>query len=161
MLRIVVAEDSKTVRRLLVEILEADPEITVVGEAANGIEAVERVVELAPDLVVMDVTAGGRVLLARATSRRGMQGWRATDGRERDLSWLDWSRPAAISLDGERVLFDEPSGMLDEGDEEVECLGGEGDRDAVALQRTVPDVEDERAEPVDTGGPFRHAGRIL
>ena len=55
MLRIVVAEDSKTVRRLLVEILEADPEITVVGEAANGIEAVERVVELAPDLVVMDI----------------------------------------------------------------------------------------------------------
>lgn len=55
MLRIVVAEDSKTVRRLLVEILETDPEITVVGEAANGLEAVERVVELAPDLVVMDI----------------------------------------------------------------------------------------------------------
>lgn len=55
MIRVVVAEDSSTVRGLLVEILEADPEIRVVGQAKNGAEAVELAASLRPDLVTMDV----------------------------------------------------------------------------------------------------------
>lgn len=55
MIRALVAEDSVTVRRLLVEILDADPQITVIAEATNGVEAVEKVVSLEPDLVVMDI----------------------------------------------------------------------------------------------------------
>ena len=54
-LRIVVAEDSPTARRLLVEILRADPSLTVVGEAKDGVEAVELVQRLRPDLVTMDI----------------------------------------------------------------------------------------------------------
>lgn len=48
-------EDSPTARRLLVELLSADPEITVVGEARDGIEAVAMCKQLRPDLVTMDV----------------------------------------------------------------------------------------------------------
>ncbi len=55
MIRVVVAEDSLTVRELLVEILESDPEIRVVGQAKNGAEAVELATRLKPDLVTMDV----------------------------------------------------------------------------------------------------------
>ncbi len=55
MIRIVVAEDSLTVRELLVEILESDAEIKVVGQAKNGTEAVELATRLRPDLVTMDV----------------------------------------------------------------------------------------------------------
>jgi two-component system chemotaxis response regulator CheB len=55
MIRTIVAEDSPTVRQLLVEILESDPEFDIVGVAANGREAVESVTRLAPDLVVMDI----------------------------------------------------------------------------------------------------------
>ncbi len=55
MIRVVVAEDSLTVRELLVEILETDPEIRVVGQAKNGAEAVELATRLKPDLVTMDV----------------------------------------------------------------------------------------------------------
>lgn len=55
MIRVLVAEDSVTTRELLVAILDADPEITVVGEANHGREAVELVQELRPDLVTMDV----------------------------------------------------------------------------------------------------------
>jgi two-component system chemotaxis response regulator CheB len=54
-LRIVVAEDSPTARRLLVEILRADPALTVAGEAKDGVEAVELVQRLRPDLVTMDI----------------------------------------------------------------------------------------------------------
>lgn len=55
MIRVLVAEDSSTVRELLVTILESDPEITVVGQAKNGREAVQLAVQLAPDLVTMDI----------------------------------------------------------------------------------------------------------
>jgi two-component system chemotaxis response regulator CheB len=54
-LRVLVAEDSATARRLIVEMLQADPEIAVVGEARNGIEAVDLTVRLRPDLVTMDI----------------------------------------------------------------------------------------------------------
>ncbi|MCP3139913.1 chemotaxis-specific protein-glutamate methyltransferase CheB [Pyxidicoccus xibeiensis] len=54
-LRILVAEDSPTARRLLVEILRADPGLTVVGEAKDGVEAVELAHRLRPSLVTMDI----------------------------------------------------------------------------------------------------------
>jgi two-component system, chemotaxis family, protein-glutamate methylesterase/glutaminase len=54
-IRVVVAEDSLTVRELLVEILESDPEIQVVGQAKNGLDAVELAGRLKPDLVTMDI----------------------------------------------------------------------------------------------------------
>ncbi|SET95155.1 chemotaxis-specific protein-glutamate methyltransferase CheB [Stigmatella erecta] len=54
-LRVVVAEDSPTARRLLVEILRADPGLEVVGEARDGLEAVELVHRLRPQLVTMDI----------------------------------------------------------------------------------------------------------
>ncbi|MFY0582009.1 chemotaxis-specific protein-glutamate methyltransferase CheB [Cystobacter fuscus] len=54
-LRVVVAEDSPTARRLLVEILRADPTFDVVGEAKDGVEALELTRRLRPDLVTMDI----------------------------------------------------------------------------------------------------------
>ncbi|MBI4538714.1 MAG: chemotaxis-specific protein-glutamate methyltransferase CheB [Gemmatimonadetes bacterium] len=55
MIRVVVAEDSLTVRELLVSILESDPEILVVGQAKHGEEAVELAKRLRPDLITMDI----------------------------------------------------------------------------------------------------------
>lgn len=51
----VVAEDSTTARHILVSILGDDPMIEVVGEAANGAEAIELTRRLRPGLVVMDI----------------------------------------------------------------------------------------------------------
>jgi two-component system chemotaxis response regulator CheB len=55
MIRVLVAEDSVTVRELLVAILESDPDVRVVGQAKNGLEAVELARRLRPDLITMDV----------------------------------------------------------------------------------------------------------
>jgi len=55
MLRVLVAEDSVTSRELLVAILRSDPEITVVGEASNGIDAVVLTKQLRPDVITMDI----------------------------------------------------------------------------------------------------------
>lgn len=55
MIRVLVVEDMPTARQLLVGILSADPELEVVGQAADGAEALARVRALRPDAITMDV----------------------------------------------------------------------------------------------------------
>jgi two-component system chemotaxis response regulator CheB len=55
MIRVLVTDDSATAREMLVQILGSDPEIRVVGEARDGVEAVASTVKLRPDLVTMDL----------------------------------------------------------------------------------------------------------
>jgi len=54
-IRVVIADDSPVAREMLLQILESDPGIEVVGTATNGEEAVEVVARLRPDLVTMDI----------------------------------------------------------------------------------------------------------
>jgi two-component system chemotaxis response regulator CheB len=58
-IRLLIAEDSLTVRKHLVEVASADPEIEVVGEARNGQEAVEMCQRLRPDVVTLDIVMPG------------------------------------------------------------------------------------------------------
>ena len=53
--RVLVVEDSLTVRRRLCEVLGADPDIDVVGEADNGKSAIELCREIRPDIVTLDM----------------------------------------------------------------------------------------------------------
>ncbi len=55
MVRVVVAEDSFTIRQLIVELLESDPDIAVVGQAKTGAEALELALRLRPDIIAMDI----------------------------------------------------------------------------------------------------------
>ena len=58
-IRVVLADDHAVLRAGLRALLEAEPDMTVVGEAANGDEAVEQVRKLHPDVIVMDLTMPG------------------------------------------------------------------------------------------------------
>jgi two-component system chemotaxis response regulator CheB len=58
-LRVVVADDSWLCRAVLVELLEAEGDIRVVGEAENGQEAIDVVLRERPDAVTMDVQMPG------------------------------------------------------------------------------------------------------
>ncbi|MEO8844930.1 MAG: chemotaxis-specific protein-glutamate methyltransferase CheB [Kofleriaceae bacterium] len=55
MIRVLVVDDSLTVRARLVEILEADSEFEVVGQASDGRRAIELVARLKPDVVTLDI----------------------------------------------------------------------------------------------------------
>jgi DNA-binding NarL/FixJ family response regulator len=54
-IRVVIVDDHALFRRGLELVLSEEPDIKVVGEAADGIEAVHRAEEMTPDVVLMDV----------------------------------------------------------------------------------------------------------
>jgi len=56
MIRVVIAEDHHLVRDGIRALLERSEDMSVVGEATNGLEAVELVKQAKPDVIVMDVT---------------------------------------------------------------------------------------------------------
>jgi len=55
-LRILLADDHETVREGLKMIVNAQPDMEVVGEASDGLAAIQRTQELLPDIVVMDIS---------------------------------------------------------------------------------------------------------
>jgi len=54
-LRVLVVEDSKTVRARILEVLSADPDIEIAGEAQDGKRAIELCRELRPDVITLDM----------------------------------------------------------------------------------------------------------
>jgi two-component system, NarL family, response regulator NreC len=54
--RVLVADDHTIVRHGLVGILNASDDIEVVGQASNGAEAVNRAIDLKPDIVLLDIS---------------------------------------------------------------------------------------------------------
>ncbi|MBO3103381.1 response regulator [Cellulomonas fengjieae] len=58
-IRVLVADDQELVRTGLVMILDAQPGITVVGEAADGNQAVSKARELRPDVCLVDIRMPG------------------------------------------------------------------------------------------------------
>ncbi|KPK02677.1 MAG: chemotaxis protein CheY [Nitrospira bacterium SG8_35_4] len=55
MIKVLIVDDSAFMRNTLTGMISSDPEIHVVGIARDGIEAVEKVVSLKPDIVTLDV----------------------------------------------------------------------------------------------------------
>jgi len=75
MIRVLIVEDSPTWAKKLTLVLESDGDISVVGQATNGRQAVEMAAALRPDLITMDVVmpdidgleATRRIMAARPT----------------------------------------------------------------------------------------------
>lgn len=58
-MRILIVDDHETFRKGIRTLLESTPEIMVCGEAASGLESVEKARSLQPDVILMDISMYG------------------------------------------------------------------------------------------------------
>ena len=58
-IRIVLADDHQAVRKCLHKLIIAEPDFVIVGEAADGLEALDLVSKLEPDVLVLDLSMEG------------------------------------------------------------------------------------------------------
>lgn len=58
-IKVMIADDQMMVRQGFTVLLDAQPDIEVVGQAVDGAEAVAKVAELSPDVVLMDIRMPG------------------------------------------------------------------------------------------------------
>lgn len=58
-IKVLVVDDSYFMRRVISEILEADPQLQVVGTASNGADGLEKIKYLQPDVVTLDIDMPG------------------------------------------------------------------------------------------------------
>jgi DNA-binding NarL/FixJ family response regulator len=66
--RVLVVDDQALVRSGFTVILDAEPDLAVVGEAADGVQAIDAAVALQPDVVLMDVRMPGTDGIAATTA---------------------------------------------------------------------------------------------
>jgi DNA-binding NarL/FixJ family response regulator len=57
--RILIADDHKGFRKVVSDYLNCLPNVIVVGEASDGIEAIEKIRQLEPEIVLMDISMPG------------------------------------------------------------------------------------------------------
>ncbi len=72
-LRILLADDHVTVRQGLKLLIDAELDMTVIGEAGDGNEAVQKARELNPDVIVMDISMPGVNGLAATRALKKIQ----------------------------------------------------------------------------------------
>lgn len=59
MIRTLVVDDEQPARERLKQLLTAHPDVEIVGEAGDGVEAADKIAELSPDLVLLDIQMPG------------------------------------------------------------------------------------------------------
>jgi DNA-binding NarL/FixJ family response regulator len=76
LLRVLIADDMPQVRQDLRTLLQLTDEMEIVGEAANGLEAIAQAEALRPDVVVMDLEMPemGGIAATREIKNRGLAG---------------------------------------------------------------------------------------
>jgi len=54
-LRVMVVDDSAFMRKIITNMINSDPQLTVVGTAFNGLDALKKISQLRPDVITLDV----------------------------------------------------------------------------------------------------------
>ncbi|MCU7553667.1 response regulator transcription factor [Alteromonas sp. ASW11-19] len=70
---VVLADDHVLMRQGVSQMIEADPDLTVVGECGDGVELIDQTLRLTPDVVVMDISMpkmSGLVAIDKLLSQR-------------------------------------------------------------------------------------------
>ena len=172
MIRLVIADDQAVVRAGLSVILGAEEDIEVVGEAADGAEAIARARELRPDVVCMDIRMPGTDGIA---ATRAIVSDPGLDVDVLILTTFDVDDDVLASLEAGAA------GFLLKGADEATLLGavrsvavGEGTLDQRVTRRILHELSRRGSRgalvghgvrsqhqyadrPADAGGAFEHA----
>jgi two-component system chemotaxis response regulator CheB len=164
-IRVLVVDDSAFVRQALSRMLGAAPDIEVVGTAVDGEDGVEKVRELRPDVVTLDVKMprmGGlealRHIMAECPTPVLLLSSHTSEGAEVTLRGLELGAMDFVdktSVQGHMNLL----GLSQELLAKVRALAGVP-RDRLAVAGARPEAVAERGEPAEvvvigtsTGGP--------
>ena len=75
MIRITIAEDQTMLRQAMVQLIEMHDDISVVGEADNGVQALQQIEAQSPDIAILDVEMpqlSGLDVLSRVRAQGGL-----------------------------------------------------------------------------------------
>lgn len=147
MIRVVIAEDQGMILGALAALLDIQPDIEVVGQAANGFEALALAERLSPDVLVTDIEMPGSTGLDVATDLRDR------GARVRIIILTTFARPGYLRRALEAgasgyLLKDSPSTQLAEAIRRV-AAGGKAIDPALAAEAwSEPDPLTDRERQV-------------
>ena len=104
-------------------------ELTVYAANLNG--TVRQVLTGPGSLILRDIATNGRILVTREADRSEIHAVPAGEKKERDLTWLDQSVLADLSLDGKQILFSEESEAM--GKDYALCIRGTDGSEVIRL----------------------------
>lgn len=153
-IRVLVADDSATLRAALVSLLSEDPALQIVGQAVDGVEAVEKARTLRPDVITMDVNMprldglGATAAIMTDAPARVLVISSVSEHRQLELSF---KAMAAGALE----LIAKPAG----GPVELKRWGRKV-AEAVRLMAEVPVVRRHKIHPPAFHAQLSHAGVV-
>jgi two-component system chemotaxis response regulator CheB len=151
-IRVMVVDDSVVVRKIVTDVLSADPDIEVVGTAVNGKIAVGKLDQLKPDLVTMDIEMPEMNGIEAVRAIRAGQG-----GQER--SRVPIIMFSTLTERGASATLDALSAGANEYVTKPANVGSVGQSMESVREQLIPKIKALTGRPV-TPGPARAAAPL-